>query len=528
MPKDSYKINMQPIVNPEKIVGFDRSKKVLEKALNSGISLAFDDVTLIPNYANFRLNEIDTTTDFSRNVKLKIPIVSAAMDTVTEHKMAIEIAKYGGLGIIHRNLDSEMQAHQVKLVKRYLNGLIEQPAWVRSRETLDEIRQRFGKDEERRFHSFPIINEESKLIGMLGEKSFKFGEPHQTAEEIAITEMITAKEETTTEEAYQIMKENRIGALPLTNESYDLKGLYVFSDVKRIIKGSGNYNLDKKGRLKVGAAIGVLDDAFERLEKLIETGVDVIVIDTAHADSLDVLETLERIKKEYSRGDRIDIVVGNISNGKAVKRLVDAGADGIKVGQGPGSICTTRIIAGTGRAQISAIYSCSKEAEKYNIPICADGGLRYSGDITKSIAAGASSVMLGNMLAGTEESPGKNEFHKGRMWKSYRGMGSLGAMQEYKGSRERYGQKNTTKLVPEGVEGLQPYKGFLKDIIGQYIGGLRSGMGYAGTKTIEELKLRGDFDRITPAAREESRPHDILITKGAPNYQITDEENGYE
>jgi len=490
-------------------------KQILEESLKSKTSISFDDITVVPDYAYFKLNEIDMSTYFSRNIKLKIPLVSAAMDTVTESALAIELAKLGGLGVIHRNMTPDKQASQVAEVKRCLNVLIENPVCIYATETIAQIIETYGGENgELSFHSFPVLDEGSKLIGMLGEDSFKIGDPSQTAEELTIPLMISAKEGTSIEDIYQDMKIGVVRAIPLVDENREVKGMYVFSDVRRKIEGDEICNIDNKGHLKVGAAIGVLDDAYNRLEKLAAVNVDVVVIDTAHADSADVLETINQIKKDYN----IDVVAGNISNGKAVKRLVDAGADGIKVGQGPGSICTTRVVAGIGRAQVTAIYDCAKMAEDYKIPICADGGLRYPGDITKAIAAGANSVMLGSMFAGLEETPGEIIYYQGRKWKSYRGMGSLGAMQESQSSRERYGQENPSKLVPEGVEGIQPYKGPLNETVGQLVGGLKAGMGYAGTKTIDELRQKGDFDRVTDAAREESHPHDIFITKEAPNY----------
>ena len=320
---------------------------------------------------------------------------------------------------------------------------------------------------------------------------------------------------TTIEQAYNLMRNKKIGSLPLTDDQGKLAGMYIFSDVERIIKGGGMYNTDKKGHLIVGAAIGVHEDAYKRLEELVKEGVDVVVIDSSHGDSKNVLETLAEIRGQ-SKYDSIDIVAGNISMGDAVKRLIEAGADGIKVGQGPGSICTTRIMAGAGKGQMIAIYDCAKQAD--DTPLCADGGVVYSGDITKAIAGGANSVMLGGMFAGTEETPGKIVTLNGRKWKDYRGMGSEAAMKQHESSRQRYSQKDPKKSVPEGVEGLVPYKGSLKEVIVQYVGGIRAGMGYAGTRTIDELRERGDFDRLTTASRRESHPHDILITQEAPNY----------
>ena len=388
------------------------SKKVLDRALESHTSLSYDDVLIRPGHADFNLGEVDLTTRFSKKVSLKIPIVSAAMDTVTEYQMAIAIAIEGGLGIIHRNMTPEKQAHQVRKVKRHLNGLIDNPEWVDGEETLNEIRVRFAnKYGGLRYHSFPILNDESRLIGILGEKSFRYGDQNKTAQQAALEQMETGNrgegvQETTIREAYKIMNEKRIGSLPLTDKEGKLNGMYVFSDVERIITGAGTYNTDDKEQLIVGAAIGVHEDAERRLEQLVEANVDVVVIDSSHGDSENVIETLKKIKSQ-SKYNHIDVVVGNVSVGESVERLVDAGADGIKVGQGPGSICTTRVVAGAGRGQMIAIYDCARKARGYGIPLCADGGIVYSGDITKAIAGGADSVMLGGLLAGVEESPGE-------------------------------------------------------------------------------------------------------------------------
>ncbi|MGD9276018.1 MAG: IMP dehydrogenase [Candidatus Pacearchaeota archaeon] len=492
-------------------------KKVLEEASKNGVALTYDDVRLKSGYSAVMPDLVSLDSRFSKNVSLKIPIVSAAMDTVTEGKMAIELAKLGGLGIIHKNLSIEEQAAQVAKVKFHLNGLVEKPICFHEDDSIEfilrNIREKgFG------FTSFPIVNSDEELVGILTGNDFEFCEDKKLfAKDLMSNELLIAPKDTSLDEAYKIMIKNKKKVLPLV-EDKKIVGLYVFSDLKRIKTGSAkNYNVDSNNQLRVGAAIGTGEEAIERTKELFRKNIDVVVIDTAHGDSLPVYETLKKIKKLFPD---LDVVVGNVSVGKSARRLAEAGADGIKVGQGPGSICTTRIIAGIGRPQVSAVYDCAKQVQEFNIPVCADGGIKNSGDISVAIGAGASSVMMGSLLSGTDESPGKVIFKDGRQWKSYRGMGSMGAMEENSGSRERYNQKESgkDKLIPEGIEGLTPYKGKLKDVIFQYVGGLRRGMGYVGAKSIEELKEKGDFDRITGAGLSESHPHDVLITKAAPNY----------
>ncbi|MEK6891339.1 MAG: IMP dehydrogenase [Nanoarchaeota archaeon] len=493
-------------------------KFVLEKAREEGYALTFDDVRLRTGYSKVMPDETNIESRFSRNVKLKIPIASAAMDTVSEHKLAIELAKLGGIGVIHRSLSIKDQVFHVKRVKYHLNGLVEKPICVYEDETIEFI---LSKREEKgyTFHSFPVLNRDGKLVGIISSNDFEFCDNLSlTAKDIMSTELLTAQKEILLDDAYNLMQREKKKVLPLINENMEICGMYVFSDVKRIkTRSAEHYNLDDKGRLRVAAAIGTGEEALERVDALYGAHVDVIVIDTAHGDSEAVLKTLKEIKGKY----KIDVVVGNVSVGESAKRLAEAGADGIKVGQGPGSICTTRIIAGIGRPQLSAIYDCAKAIESYGIPICADGGLKQSGDIPIAIGAGADCVMMGSMLAGTEEAPGEIVFVDGRQWKSYRGMGSLGAMEESKSSRERYLQKDDGKnrLIPEGVEGLVPYKGKLSEVIFQYVGGLRRGMGYVGAASIQELKEKGDFDRITNAGMQESHPHDIKMIKDPPNYK---------
>lgn len=494
-------------------------KAVLERASRDGLALTFDDVRLKTGYAKVMPDDVSTETRFSRNVRLKIPVVSAAMDTVTESKMAIALAKLGGLGVIHKNMTMEEQAAQVAKVKHHLNGLIDRPIVVSEDEPVSLILSRI-EEKGYSFRSFPVLNREGRVVGLLSGNDFDFcGDASLSAKELMTKDFIHGDSGTNITQAYETMRTSKKKVLPLLDGDGKLTGLYIFSDVKRIITGKADtFNTDARNRLMVAAAIGTGTDAVKRAGMLMERDVDVIVIDTAHGDSKPVIETLTMLKKEFPN---IDVVVGNVSVGESVKRLAEAGADGIKVGQGPGSICTTRIIAGIGRPQVSAIYECAKVADEYGIPVCGDGGISSSGDIAVAIGAGASSVMLGNMLAGVEEAPGEIMFIQGKPSKSYRGMGSLGAMAANKGSRERYNQKDAGKdsIVPEGVEGVVPYKGTLKEVMTQYVGGLRRGMGYVGAATIEELREKGDFDMITNSGLRESHPHDVTITKDSPNYK---------
>tara|TARA_B100000609_G_C17222987_1_gene442090 strand:+ start:9330 stop:10838 length:1509 start_codon:yes stop_codon:yes gene_type:complete len=483
---------------------------------NLGLALTYDDVRLKSGYSETMPHEISIESKFSRNVPLKIPLISAAMDTVTEHRLATEMAFLGGLGVIHRNLTPERQAAEVVRVKNHLNARIEKPTCVYEDETIEQLINK-RDEEELTFHSFPVLDRENRLVGIITKNDFDFcDQPSITVKEAMTTQVIKSHPETTIAEAYDMMFKNKKKLLPLVDKEGFVQGLYVFSDVQRVITGtSPNCNTDPKGQLRVAAAIGTGEKALERARHLIKANVDVLVIDTAHGDSKPVFETLKAIKRTHSR---IDVVVGNISEGPSARRLIDAGADGIKIGQGPGSICTTRIIAGIGSPQVSAVYQCSKAIRGSGIPLCADGGVRYSGDITIGIGAGADSVMMGSMLAGTLESPGSKIFLNGRQWKYYRGMGSLSAMLSSRSSRERYRQKDIEKLIPEGVEGMVPYKGKLNDVLVQYIGGLRSGMGYVGAADIDELHEKADFHRISASGRAESHPHNIQITKETPNY----------
>lgn len=493
-------------------------KEFFEKMDEMQLSLTYDDIRLKTGYSEVLPSETNLESKFSRNISLKIPIVSAAMDSVSEYEMAIAMAINGGISVIHKNLTPKEQASHVARVKNYLNCVVEKPICVQEDNTIESVLNR-KREKNYQFDSYPVIDTNNKLVGIVTGNDFIFCDNYSLKiKDIMTKEPITGNADMTADEAYIKMQQIKKKIIPLTNSNNEVIGLYTFKDIKAIKSGaSKHYNLDKKNRLIATAAIGVYDDAFARLELLIPNNIDAVVIDTAHGDSKGIIETIKKIKKEYN----IEIIAGNVSEPESAERLAKAGVDAIKVGQGAGSICTTRIIAGIGCPQVTAIYKCSTIGEKYNIPIIADGGLKYSGDITIAIGTGAHSVMMGSMLAGTKEAPGEIIFYQGRQWKDYRGMGSLAAMIENKGSKERYLQTESknNKLVPEGIEGIVPYKGELQEILFQYTGGLRSGMGYVGARTIEELREKADFRRITNAGIEESHPHDVTITKEAPNYR---------
>ncbi len=481
------------------------------------LALTFDDVRLRSGYSEVMPDEVKLDTNFSRNTPLKMPIVSAAMDTVTEHEMGIAMALLGGIGVIHKNMSPEDQASKVARVKYYLNGLIDKPICVREDQTIGEILEMREK-KEYSFNTFPVLDKNDRLVGILSKNDFDFCKgPSTTAREAMSKTVVSAPKGIDLKKAHETMVKSKKKVLPLVDKDGKVAGMYVFKDLRRIMmKNPAGYNTDGNGQLMAAAAIGVND--FDRIDLLVRKNVNVIVIDTAHGDTKSVISTLKRIKKGYD----VDVVVGNVSEPESAERLAKAGADGIKVGQGPGSICTTRIIAGIGSPQVSAVYNCAKVADRYGIPVCADGGLRYSGDIPIAIGAGASSVMMGGMLSGTKEAPGEVIFRNGRQWKLYRGMGSIGAMEEHRGSRERYGQVSTGKkeLIAEGVEGLKPYKGELADVIFQYVNGLKRGMGYVGAADIGELRRKADFVRISTSGKAESHPHDVMITREPPNYSI--------
>jgi len=479
-----------------------------DKIVARGIT--FDDVLLVPAKSDFVPSQAQTSTRLTNNITINIPIVSAAMDTVTESVLAIALAQEGGIGIIHKNLSIEAQKREVAKVKRSENGVIIDPITL----TPDEpVKKAWDLMNEQNVSGIPIV-EGKKLKGILTHRDLKFLKDYNVKISSVMTKdnLVTGPPETTLEQAKEILQKHKIEKLLLVNKKNELAGLITMRDIDRIQQ----YPIaakDKRGRLRVGAAVGVGD--FERIEAMIAAEVDVIVVDTAHGHSQNVIDTVKKIKSKH----KIDVIAGNIATAQAALDLIKAGANAVKVGIGPGAICTTRIISGVGVPQISAIMDCASAADKYNIPVIADGGIKQSGDITKAIAAGASSVMLGALFAGLKESPGQLVIYKGRQFKEYRGMGSLGAM--VKGSAERYSQKSSVakeKLVPEGVEGRVPYRGMLSDFVYQLVGGLRAGMGYCGTPTIEDLRKNGKFVRVSSASVSESHPHDIQITKEAPNY----------
>ncbi|MFA6193725.1 MAG: IMP dehydrogenase [Parcubacteria group bacterium] len=484
-----------------------------------GLALSYGDVRLRTGYSKVAPVDVELRTKFSRNITLNCPIVSSPMDTVTEWEMAIEMAKRGGLGILHRALLPIEQARQVARVKYYLNGLIKKPIQFRETDTMESI-VRTIEEKGYQFQTFPVINAFGKIAGLLTSNDFEFcSNMLATASEVMSKDLLSIPDYLPLEKVFEIMRKNKKKVLPVVDPDGQLKGMYVFSDIKRAVTGSSaNFNLDANGNLLVGAAVGVGEEDFERAELCVQKGVDVIVIDTAHGDSEPVYRMLKTLKKQFPD---LDVVVGNVSEGKSAKRLVKAGADGVKVGQGPGSICTTRVIAGIGHPQVSAVHECEAAIRGSDVPICADGGMKYSGDITIAIGAGASSVMLGNLLAGTKESPGDVIIRDGMPMKSYRGMGSLSAMEQSESSRERYRQPECSrgKLVPEGVEGEVPFKGEVAEILYQLLGGLRAGMGYVGAANIKELQGKADFIRISGEGLKESHPHGVYMTKDPPNYR---------
>jgi len=475
--------------------------------------LTFDDVSLITQYADFLPSDASIASRLTKNIDLKIPFLSAAMDTVTEAQMAISMAMMGGIGVIHKNLDPEVQGLHVSRVKHFLNGLISDPVTFTTSDTLETIaikRAEKGYD----FSGFPILDDEGNLAGILTSKDIRFARTsNKPVSEIMTTDIITASPDTDLRQAYDLMKQHKIGKLPLVKDG-KLVGLYSFADVRTLIENEKPlFNRDEKHRLRVAAAIGPGD--YERATVLNENAVDVLVVDTAHGHSKGVLDMVSWVKKEFPH---IDVIGGNIATGEAAVALRDAGADAVKVGIGPGSICTTRIVAGVGIPQISAIYSAA-QALKGSIPVIADGGIRNSGDIAKALVAGADTVMMGSVLAGTEESPGEKIIFEGRQFVIYRGMGSLDAMKSREGSRQRYGLSNNDDLVPQGIEGMVPFAGTVSKVMKQYCGGLQASLGYCGTRTIQELKERGQFVRVSAAGATEAHAHDIKITKEAPNYR---------
>ncbi len=482
-----------------------------EKVVAEG--LTFDDVLLVPAYSSVLPREVDLSTQFSRNIKINSPIVSAAMDTVTEASLAIAIAREGGIGVIHKNMSIEAQANQVRIVKRAESGMIYDPVTISPNATIGDA-LKLMKDY--KIGGIPVVNNEKVLIGIVTNRDLRFQRNHASPiKSVMTTEgLITTTKTISLEEAEAILQEHKIEKLPVVDENYKLAGLLTYKDITKA-KDNPFACKDSKGRLRVAAGVGVTHDTLERINALVQAKVDAIVIDTAHGHSRGVIEMLKIVKKEYPE---LEVVVGNIATAEAAMELVNAGADSVKVGIGPGSICTTRVIAGVGVPQLNAIYDVSKALKGTGVPVIADGGIRYSGDIVKALAAGADSIMAGSMFAGVDESPGETIIYNGRKFKSYRGMGSLEAMQQ--GSKDRYFQDvedDIQKLVPEGIVARVPYKGTLKEVLYQMIGGLRAGMGYCGAPSIEKLK-DAQFVRITNAGIAESHPHDVAITREAPNY----------
>ena len=489
------------------------SSFVADKIVMDG--LTYDDVLLIPAYSEVLPKGVELKTKFSRNIELNIPFVTAAMDTVTESAMAIAIAREGGIGVIHKNMTIEEQARQVAIVKRAENGMIYDPVTIRRGRT---VREALAMMAEYHIGGIPVVDEENHLVGIVTNRDLRF-ERHfdKTIDEVMTSEnLVTTHQQTDLTAAAQILQENKIEKLPVVDKSNHLVGLITYKDITKA-KDKPMACKDEKGRLRVAAGVGVTVDTMERASALVEAGVDAIVIDTAHGHSQGVIRKLRDVKTAFPN---LDVVVGNIATGEAAKFLVENGADAVKVGIGPGSICTTRVVAGVGVPQLSAIYDVYSALKDSNVPLIADGGLRYSGDVVKALAAGGSCVMIGSLVAGTEESPGDTIIFNGRKFKSYRGMGSLEAMEQKNGSRDRYFQgdiSDNKKLVPEGIAGRVPYKGTVQEVVYQLVGGLRSGMGYCGAASIEKLH-NARFTRITNAGVMESHPHDIAITSEAPNY----------
>ncbi|MEB3012132.1 MULTISPECIES: IMP dehydrogenase [unclassified Parvimonas] len=475
--------------------------------------LTFDDVLLIPAKSEVLPKDVNLSSQLTKKIKLNIPIISAAMDTVTEHKMAIAMAREGGLGVIHKNMPIELQAEEVKKVKRSESGVINDPFFLTPNHRVQEAEDLMRKY---RISGVPIVNsmEEKKLVGILTNRDLRFLEDYSVKIDSVMTKenLVTAPSNTTLDDATKILRNHKIEKLPLVNEKGILTGLITIKDIEKVVKYP-NSAKDAQGRLLVAASVGTGADTFERVEALVNAGVDALVIDTAHGHSMGVVRKVKEIREKYPD---LDIIAGNVVTAEATRTLFEAGADVVKVGVGPGSICTTRVVAGVGVPQITAVYDCATIAREMGKTIIADGGLKYSGDVVKALAAGGNVVMLGSMLAGTDESPGEFEIYQGRRFKTYRGMGSLAAME--KGSKDRYFQEEGKKLVPEGIEGRIPYKGTLADAIYQIVGGIRAGMGYTGAKDLQTLRDTAQFVKMTGAGLIESHPHDVQIIKEAPNY----------
>lgn len=484
---------------------------MLQQPLREG--LTFDDVLLVPRRSDILPKDVDLSVQLTSKIRLNIPLLSAAMDTVTDSRMGIALAREGGIGVIHKNMTMAEQASHVDKVKRSEHGVITDPFFLSPQHIISDAKALMARY---RISGVPITNEQGILVGILTNRDLRFEEDDSKliGQVMTSKNLVTAPVGTTLEEAKKILAAHRIEKLPIVDSSFHLRGLITIKDIEKNIKYP-NSAKDQNGRLLCAAAIGVNKETLERARQLTEQKVDVLSLDTAHGHSRGVLNAVEALRKEYPE---ITLIAGNVATASATRDLILAGADCIKVGIGPGSICTTRVVAGTGVPQITAIADCAEEADKHGVTVIADGGIKYSGDIAKAIAAGASAVMLGSLFAGTAESPGETEIYQGRSFKVYRGMGSLGAMAQAHGSADRYFQEDQKKLVPEGVEGRVPFKGPLADTVFQMMGGLRSAMGYCGTPTIEDLRKNGEFVRITSAGLTESHPHDIFITKEAPNY----------
>ncbi len=480
-----------------------------------GEGITFDDVLLVPQYSEVTPNMIDLSTQLTKNIKLNVPLMSAGMDTVTEHRMAIAMARQGGIGIIHKNMSIEAQAEEVDKVKRSENGVITDPFYLHPDNTLEDANELMAKF---RISGVPITDESGKLVGIITNRDLKFEEDFKRPIKDCMTSenLITAKVGITLDEAKKILAHARKEKLPIVDDNFKLKGLITIKDIEKQIKYPTSAH-DSQGRLLAGAAVGITSNVMDRVSALVHAKVDCIVIDSAHGHSKNIINALKEIKSAYPE---LQVIAGNIATGEAAKALCETGVDAVKVGIGPGSICTTRVVAGIGVPQITAIMSAYAEAKKYGIPVIADGGIKYSGDIVKAIAAGGNVCMLGSLLAGCDESPGTFELFQGRKYKVYRGMGSIAAMEN--GSKDRYFQTDAKKLVPEGVEGRVAYKGLVEDTIFQLMGGLRSGMGYCGAQTIPVLQETAKFIKMSSAALRESHPHDIHITKEAPNYSVED------
>ena len=477
-----------------------------------GEGITFDDVLLVPAFSEVIPNQVNLETYLTKTIKLNIPLMSAGMDTVTEHRMAIAMARQGGIGVIHKNMSISRQAEEVDKVKRSESGVITDPFYLSPEHTLADANELMSKY---RISGVPITIGK-KLVGIITNRDLLFETDYtkKIKESMTSENLITAREGITLEEAKTILAKARKEKLPIVDGDGNLKGLITIKDIEKRIQYP-NSAKDEQGRLRCAAAVGVTPDILDRVEPLVNSKVDAIVIDTAHGHSANVIKTVQMVKNAFPE---LQVIAGNIATGEAAKMLIEAGVDAVKVGIGPGSICTTRVVSGIGVPQITAIMDCYAVAKEYGIPVIADGGIKYSGDMTKAIAAGANACMMGSIFAGCDESPGDFELYQGRKYKVYRGMGSIAAMEN--GSKDRYFQADAKKLVPEGVEGRVAYKGTVEDTVFQLVGGLRSGMGYCGTKDIESLKENGQFVKITSASLKESHPHDIRITKEAPNYSI--------